>query len=32
MNISYVENGIVAAEDIANLRSLVGWNRMKEEY
>ena len=32
MNISYVENGIVAVEDIANLRSLVGWNRMKEEY
>lgn len=32
MNISYVENGIVKAEDIANLRSLVGWNRMKKEY
>ena len=32
MNISYVENGIVKAEDIAILRSLVGWNRMKKEY
>ena len=32
MYISYVEIGIVEAEDIANLRSLVGWNRMKKEY